>query len=93
MESTNASTTISKNKLDNVKSYELKKSSSEFFDTKKKKKWTNFFSSKDKLSNSSSQIFLTEAEKQKLNSIKMSPDLKEKQPDIYNSMDSHQTGK
>jgi len=87
-----------KNKFLQLESFKLKKSSSDFFDTKKKKKWTNLFGNKEsKLVNSSSQIFVNEAERSGMVLDKMNNvDLKEaltapKNNELYN-MGSNQTG-
>ncbi len=62
-----------------MESFNLKKSSSEFFDSKKKKIWSNLFSGKErKILNSSSQIFIKDAEKEGMVLDKMdNMDLKE----------------
>jgi len=67
---------------DKTSSKSLQKCSSEFFEPKKKKRWSSIFSSnKEKLRNSSSQILLTNTEKEKVDSL----ELKDQEKFIYNN--------
>ena len=74
----------------------MKRCSSEIFEPKKKKIWSNLFSNKEnKLRGLSSQIFVAEAEKAgiDMDKINNSESLSiPKSPDLYNSIESHQTG-
>ncbi|KAG4090069.1 WD40 repeat-like protein [Neocallimastix lanati (nom. inval.)] len=70
--------------------FTMKKSNSEFFEVKKKKKWTSIFSSKEKLRNSSSQIFLTEAENEKLKNEKGNDSMILKNQEVFNTIEGQQ---
>jgi len=70
----------------------MKKSNSEFFEVKKKKKWTSIFSSKEKLRNSSSQIFLTAAENEKLKNEKGNDSMILKNQEVFNTIEGQQAG-